>query len=32
MSHVYAERRTKNKTASKYEQIKQGLIVLRKAL
>lgn len=32
MSHVYAEGRTMNKTASKYKQIKQGLNIFRKAL
>lgn len=32
MSHVYAEGPTMKKTASKYKQIKQGLIIFRKAL
>lgn len=32
MSHVYAEGRTMNKTASKYKQIKQGLNIIRKAI
>ena len=32
MSHVYAEGRTMNKTASKYKQIKQSLNIIRKAI